>query len=176
MRLHELAPPAGAKHKPKRVGRGVGSGHGKTSGRGAKGQKAKDTLRPGFEGGQTPLYMRLRKHGGRGKGAMPQRRFRREYAVINVGRLQRIGEALGGGVAVTPQLLLEKRALRKLGAGLRVLGEGELSLPLTVHAQHFSESARAKIEAAGGQALVLSVGSSAPEAAGSAPRKEGEVK
>lgn len=162
MRLHELTPPAGARHRPKRVGRGIGSGHGKTSTRGHKGQKARGSVRPGFEGGQTKLYMRLRKHGGRGKGAMPQRMFHKEYAVINLAALQRLAEQVGRDTAVTPQLLVQQRAVRKLGEGLRVLGVGELTLPLTVYAHHFSQSARAKIETAGGRALLLAAGVFAP--------------
>jgi len=132
MRLHELTPPAGARHRPKRVGRGIGSGHGKTSTRGHKGQKARGSVRPGFEGGQTKLYMRLRKHGGRGKGAMPQRMFHKEYAVINLAALQRLAEQVGRDTAVTPQLLVQQRMVRKLDEGLRVLGMGELTLPFTV--------------------------------------------
>jgi len=163
MRLHELSAPRGARHRRKRVGRGIGSGHGKTAGRGSKGEKARDTIRPGFEGGQTPLYMRLRKHRGRGKGAMPQRMFRAEHAIINVGHLQKVGERLGENAVISPRLLVEKRVLKKLGRGLRVLGEGEISLPVTVYANHFSASARAKIEAAGGRAFLLGRNMTAPK-------------
>jgi large subunit ribosomal protein L15 len=162
MKLHELAPPAGSKHASKRVGRGIGSGHGKTACRGTKGQKSRTSIRPGFEGGQTTLYMRLRKHRGRGKGAMPQRRFKREYAVLNVASLQAIAERLGEGSAITPHLLMEKHILRKLDDGMRILGEGEVSGALTVYAHHFSKSAKAKIEAAGGRALILAAGTTQP--------------
>ncbi|NIM04320.1 MAG: 50S ribosomal protein L15 [Armatimonadetes bacterium] len=175
MRLHELTPAAGSRHRTKRVGRGIGSGHGKTACRGDKGQKARTTIRPGFEGGQTPLYMRLRKHGGRGKGAMPQRMFKREHAVLNVSSLQRIAEKVGKEAVITPQLLLEKRLLRKLGAGLRVLGGGELNLPITVHAHHFSQSAKERIEAAGGRAVVLAARALGPAQEDSASAAAEEV-
>ncbi len=152
MRLSDLRPAEGAKRRKKRVGRGMGSGHGKTSTRGMKGQKARDTVRPGFEGGQTPLYRRLRKRRGMGKSARNRGIFRRHFAEVNVGRLQECCEA---EAEITPQMLLEKKVIRKLGDGLRVLGEGELSKPLKVKAHHFSASARAKIEAAGGTAEVI---------------------
>ena len=155
MNLQELAAPAGAKHRTKRVGRGLGSGHGKTCGRGTKGDQARGSVRPGFEGGQTPLYMRLRKHRGRAQNAMPQRMFKHKYAVINVADLQRYVSMAGAQSAITPQLLLDKRVVRKLGDGLRVLGEGDLTSPLTIYAQHFSKAAKEKIEAAGGRALLL---------------------
>ncbi len=163
MRLHDLTPPTGAKHSPKRVGRGIGSGHGKTSTRGHKGQKARagGSIRPGFEGGQTKLYMRLRKQKGRAQNAMPRRMFEKDYAIVNVGSLQQFADTIDKGTEITPQLLLEKRVIRKLESGLRVLGEGEISLPVTVHAHHFSESAKAKIEAAGGKALLLKTGAAA---------------
>ena len=95
MKLHELKAPQGARNKRKKVGRGIGSGHGKTCCRGTKGQKAKDTLRPGFEGGQTTLYMRLRKQRGRAKGAMPLGMFRRTYAIINVSAIDELAKKLG---------------------------------------------------------------------------------
>ncbi len=162
MRLDELTPTRGATSRAKRVGRGIGSGHGKTSCRGSKGQKARGSIRPGFEGGQTPLYMRLRKHRGRGKGAMPQRMFKREHAIMNLGDLQTAAENIGKNPVVTPELLLEHGVLKQLHAGLRVLGEGELTLPITIHAHHFSASALAKIQAAGGRALTLPAGAFAP--------------
>lgn len=152
MRVSDLRPATGAKHRRKRVGRGMGSGHGKTSTRGMKGQKARDTVRPGFEGGQTPLYRRLRKRRGMGKSARNLGMFRRRYAEVNVGRLQECWEP---EAEVTPEGLLEKRVIRELWDGLRVLGDGELSKALTVKAHHFSAAARAKIEAAGGTAEVI---------------------
>jgi large subunit ribosomal protein L15 len=152
MHIGELAPPAGAKKKPKRVGRGMGSGHGKTSGRGMKGQNARTSVRPGFEGGQTPLYRRLRKRRGLSKSSRNIGLFRRSYAEVNVGRLQ---TSFDVGAEVTPEVLRERGIVRKLDDGLRVLGEGELNKALTVRAHHFTAAARAKIEAAGGTAEVL---------------------
>ena len=152
MHMGKLAPPPGATKKPKRVGRGMGSGHGKTSGRGMKGQNARTNVRPGFEGGQTPLYRRLRKRRGLSKAARNIGLFRRRYAEVNVGRLH---QAFDAGAEVTPQALLDRRLIRKLDDGLRVLGEGDLSKALTVRAHHFTASARAKIEAAGGTAEVI---------------------
>jgi len=152
MRVSDARPPVGARHKRKRVGRGMGSGHGKTSGRGMKGQKARDSVRPGFEGGQTPLYRRLRKRRGMRQSARNLGVFRRAYAEVNVGRLEACFDA---GAQVTPQVLLDRRLVRDLRDGLRVLGEGELQKALTVHAHHFSAAAKAKIEAVGGSAVLL---------------------
>jgi large subunit ribosomal protein L15 len=152
MHIGDLRPAPGAKKKRKRVGRGHGSGHGKTSTRGMKGQKARGSVRPGFEGGQTPLYRRLRKHRGISQAARNTGIFRRSYAEINVGSLE---DRFDAGTVVTPELLHEQRVVRKLGDGLRVLGEGELTKALTVRAHHFSAAARAKIEAAGGTAEVI---------------------
>jgi len=164
MKLHELTATPGARHASKRVGRGIGSGHGKTSCRGHKGLKARDTMRPGFEGGQTPLYMRLRKHRGRGKGAMPQRMFKHEYAIINVASLQYLVEKLGETPVITPELLLESRTIGKLAEGVRVLGEGELKSAVTVYAHHFSATAKTKIEAAGGKTITLAFNEFTPPA------------
>jgi len=144
MHMGELVPPAGAKKKIKRIGRGMSSGHGKTSGRGMKGQNARTNVRPGFEGGQTPLYRRLRKRRGLSKASRNIGIFRRSYA-----------EAFEAGAEVTPQLLLERGIIRKLDDGLRVLGQGDLAKALTVRANHFTASARSKIETAGGTAEVL---------------------
>jgi len=116
-----------------------------------KGQKARSSVRPGFEGGQTPLYRRLRKRRGVGKSARNIGLFRRSYAEVNVARL----EQFEVGAVVTPEALLEQRIVRKLGDGVRILGEGDLTKALTVRAHHFSASARAKIEAAGGVAEVI---------------------
>jgi large subunit ribosomal protein L15 len=129
----------------------MGSGHGKTSTRGMKGQKAREQVRRGFEGGQTPLYRRLRKRRGMGKSARNLGIFAREYAEVNVGRL----EGFEAGTVVTPELLKDRRVVRDMGNGVRILGEGELNKALTVRAHHFSASARAKIEAAGGTAEVI---------------------
>jgi large subunit ribosomal protein L15 len=152
MHLDELKPPRGAKKRKKRLGRGMGSGLGKTSGRGMKGQKARTNVRPGFEGGQTPLYRRLRKQRGISQAARNIGIFRRDYAEVNVGRLEEIFDA---GAEVTPEALLERRVIRKLNDGLRVLGDGVVSKALTVRAHHFTAAARAKIEAAGGTAEVI---------------------
>jgi large subunit ribosomal protein L15 len=164
MKLQELAPPERTKHSAKRVGRGIGSGHGKTSCRGSKGQKARNKVRVGFEGGQTPLYMRLPKHRGRGKGAMPRGMFIREYAVVNVSALQKLAEILPAGTDITPEVLLAQRAVSKLGDGVRILGDGELKAPVTVFAHHFSKTAKGKIEAAGGKAELLPGGKFSPQA------------
>ncbi len=145
--IGDLRPALGAKKNRKRVGRGMGSGHGKTSGRGMKGQKAREQVRPGFEGGQTPLYRRLPKRRGISKSARNIGLFRRAYAEVNVGRLQDLFQP---GDLVAPEVLLQRRIIRRLRDGLRILGEGELSKPLTVRAHHFTAAARAKIEAAGG--------------------------
>jgi large subunit ribosomal protein L15 len=150
VRIGDLAPPEGARHKVKRRGRGIGSGHGKTSTRGHKGQKARTNVPPGFEGGQTPLQRRMRKKRGISKTAMPVGPFRTHYAEVNVGQL----EPFEAGSVVDAQTLLERRVIRKLRDGVRVLGNGELSKALTVRASHFSASAAAKIEAAGGRAEV----------------------
>ncbi len=152
MHIGDLRPPPGAKKKRKRVGRGMASGHGKTSGRGMKGQNARGSVRMGFEGGQTPLYRRLRKRRGVSQAARNIGIFRRTYAQVNVGRLE---ERFDAGTVVTPELLRERRIVRKLGDGVRILGDGQLTKALTVRAHHFSAAARAKIEAAGGTAEVI---------------------
>jgi large subunit ribosomal protein L15 len=140
MRLHDLSPADGSKSKRKRVGRGPGSGLGKTAGRGEKGQKSRSgySKRPGFEGGQMPLVRRLPKRGFTNI-------FRFEYAVINVGDL-----AEGStGSEVTPESLAADGLVRR-GKPLKVLGDGEIDRAIQVKAHAFSASARAKIEAAGG--------------------------
>lgn len=150
MRIGELRPPDGARHKTKRRGRGIGSGHGKTATRGHKGQKQRTSVRPGFEGGQTPLQRRMRKRRGISKTAMPVGPFRTRHAEVNVEQLERF-EA---GSVVDAGALLERRVIRKVRDGVRVLGNGELTKALTVRAQHFSAAAARKIEAAGGRAEV----------------------
>lgn len=145
MKLEDLRPNPGAKHATKRVGRGIGSGHGKTSTRGHKGQFARNTVRPGFEGGQTPLHRRL-----------PRRRgfnnlFAKEYAVVNLSQLA----AFEASTVVTPELLLEKRVIRDVKDGVKVLGDGDLGKALTVRAHKFSKSAVEKITASGGAAEVI---------------------
>lgn len=145
MNLSDLQPNEGATHRPKRVGRGIGSGHGKQSGRGAKGQHARNTVRPGFEGGQTPLHRRLPHFRG---FTQP---FKKEYAVVNLGALERFDS----GTVVTPELLKESRVIGEIKDGVKILGDGELTKKLTVRAHHFSKSAQEKIAALGGAAETI---------------------
>ncbi len=144
--VHDLAPAAGATHYPKRVGRGPGSGHGKTAGRGSKGQKSRTGYRHqrGFEGGQMPLHRRLPKRGFTNI-------FRVEYDVVNIADLDRF-EA---GAAIDPETLAASRLARK-NRPIKILGDGEIKKALTVSAHRFSASAKARIEAAGGRCEVLS--------------------
>ncbi len=151
LNLSNIRAPRGANRRHKRIGRGIGSGHGKTSTRGSKGAHARGNIRPGFEGGQTPLYRRLPKRKGLSRTSMPIGRFRKEYAIVNVALL----EQFEAGAEVTPALLKEKGIVKQLGAGLRVLGDGELSKALTVSAHHFTKTAQSKIAAAGGTAQVI---------------------
>lgn len=146
MKLHELKPAPGSNKAPKRVGRGIGSGHGKTAGRGHKGQNARSGggVRPGFEGGQMPLYRRLPKRGFNNPN-------RKEYAIVNLETLNRFEE----GTVVTPELLKQRGVVKNLKDGLKILGRGELNVKLTVKAHKFSQSALSKIEAAGGQTEVI---------------------
>lgn len=147
MKLHELKNVDGAVHRRKRVGCGEGGGHGKTSGRGGKGQTARSggSIRPGFEGGQMPLYRKLPHRG------FNQAAFRVEPVVVNVGDLA----ALDSGVTeINAQVLSDHGLIRKDETFLKVLGNGELSRALKVTAAKFSASAKAKIEAAGGQAII----------------------
>lgn len=146
MKLHELQPAAGSVTAPKRLGRGVGSGLGKTSGKGHKGAKARSGggKRPGFEGGQMPLYRRVPKKGFTNI-------FRTEYATVNVGQL----EAFDNGAVVTAAMLKEAKIIRKTLDGVKVLGNGELTKKLTVQASKFTASAKEKIEALGGKAEVI---------------------
>ena len=144
--IHDLAPAEGSTHYRKRVGRGPGSGHGKTAGRGYKGQKSRTGYRHqrGFEGGQMPLHRRVPKRGFTNI-------FRVEYDVVNISDLDRF-EA---GAAVTPQALVDARLSRKSRL-VKILGDGEIKKALTVSAHKFSASAKARIEAAGGRCEVLS--------------------
>lgn len=144
MNLHDLSPAAGSKHKKKRVGRGPGSGLGKTAGRGEKGQKSRSghAKRAGFEGGQMPLIRRVPKRGFTNI-------WRTEYAVVNVGDLVELGSE------VNPDVLAGRGLVRR-GQPVKVLGEGEVSQAIVVAAHKFSRSARAKIEAAGGRCEELS--------------------
>ena len=149
MKLHTIAPAQGANTSEKRLGRGIGSGLGKTSGKGHKGQWARSGggVRPGFEGGQMPLTRRLPKRGF--KNAM----FKKTYSIVNIGVLE---ENFDNGAVVTAEILLEKGILSKIEEyGLKVLGDGELTKSLTVQAKKFTESAAKKITEAGGKAEVL---------------------
>lgn len=150
MDLGTLKPDHSRKDR-KRVGRGHGSGWGKTSGRGQKGQKARYPVARGFEGGQTKLYMRLPMRRGLSNKSHNIGIFRKEFATLNVGDLCRFEPA----TVVTPELLVECRAIKKLGDGLKILGDGELDRALTVRAHAFSATAREKIEKAGGSAEVI---------------------
>ncbi|NWG13575.1 MAG: 50S ribosomal protein L15 [Acidobacteria bacterium] len=146
MALNTLAPAKGASRKNKRVGRGIGGGHGKTATRGSKGQLSRSgtRVRPGFEGGQMPLHRRLPKRGFNNP-------FRKEYAIINLDRLS----AFEPGAEVTPQLLKERGIIRSLKDGLKILGSGELTQSLRVSAHKFSRSAIEKIEKAGGSVALI---------------------
>jgi ribosomal protein L15, bacterial/organelle len=146
MKLHELSYTEGARHKRNRVGRGTSSGNGKTSGRGQKGAGARSGggKRPGFEGGQTPLFMRLPKRGFTN--------FTRvEYSIVNLDQLNRFED----GTEVTPELLVETGLVRKELDGIKILGNGSLEKKLTVKANKFSASAVKAIEAAGGKTEVI---------------------
>jgi large subunit ribosomal protein L15 len=146
MKLNQIPVPKGSTHKPTRVGRGHGSGHGKTASYGQKGQRARSggVKRPGFAGGQTPLTLRFPKRGFNNS-------LRKEWSIVNLGQLDKIP----AGTEVTVESLLKARVIATGRAGLRVLGDGELKHALTVKASHFSKTAKAKIEAAGGKAVVI---------------------
>jgi large subunit ribosomal protein L15 len=151
MRLDELSSVPGATHKRKRVARGYGSGHGACSGRGNKGQKSRAgnrKMRPGFEGGQLPIIKRL-----------PSKRgftniFKTMYSIVDIGELN----VFESGSEVTPEKLLEAGVIESLQYPIKILADGEVEHPLTVKANKFSASAKAKIEAAGGKAEEISAG------------------
>ncbi len=147
MKLHELSPAAGSTKERKRIGRGAGSGQGKTAGKGHKGQKARAGrgMRPGFEGGQMPLQRRVPKRGF-------VNIFGTEMAIVNLASLEK---AYNAGETVTIDSLIEKGLVKKVLDGVKVLGHGELTKALTVQANAFSESAKQKIEAAGGKTEVI---------------------
>ena len=161
--LHTLKPAEGSHRERKRVGRGHGSGNGKTSGRGHKGQKARSgshNMRPGFEGGQMPLYMRLGKlPGPNHRMSMPMGPFRTHTTPVNVRSL----DAFDAGTEVTPELLKAAGVVRTLRHPVKILGTGELKTKLTVHAHGFSKRAVEVIEGAGGTVVVI--GGAEPEAA-----------
>jgi len=147
MKLHTMQPAVGATKTRKRVGRGTGSGLGKTSGKGHKGQNARSGggVRPGFEGGQLPLFRRLPKRG------FSNARFKTTYAVINLSDLN----SFENGVEVTPELLKDMGFVKNQLDGIKVLGYGTLEKKLTVKASNFSEAAREQIEKLGGKAEVI---------------------
>lgn len=147
MKLYELQPAAGSVKDVKRIGRGHGSGQGKTAGKGHKGQKARSggSIRPGFEGGQMPLQRRMPKRGFNNI-------FAKEFAAVNVSELEKRFES---GAVVDANSLIESGALKNAKDGIKILGNGELTKKLTVKAVKFTESAKEKIEKAGGTAEVI---------------------
>lgn len=146
MKLHELSPSEGSKKKHFRVGRGHGSGNGKTSGRGQKGQNSRSGggVRPGFEGGQMPIYRRLPKRGFTNI-------FAKKYTSINVEDLNKFED----GTEITAQMLKDSGVIKKINDGIVVLGRGDITKKLTIKAKRFSKSAEEKINAAGGKAEVI---------------------
>jgi large subunit ribosomal protein L15 len=146
MKLHELKPAEGSRKERKRLGRGIGSGQGKTAGKGHKGQNARSGggVRVGFEGGQTPLFRRLPKRGFTNIS-------RKEYAVVNLDTLNRFEE----GTEVTPELLIETGVVSNEKAGIKILAKGNVEKKLTVKAHKFSSAAKEAIEAAGGTTEVI---------------------
>lgn len=146
MKLHELKPAEGSRQERKRKGRGIGSGNGKTAGKGHKGQNARSGggVRPGFEGGQTPLFRRLPKRGFTNIN-------RKEFAIVNLDMLNTFEE----GVEITPELLIEYGIVKNEKAGIKILAKGNIEKKLTVKAHQFSAAAKAAIEAAGGTTEVI---------------------
>ncbi len=146
MKINELSPAEGSRRGRKRVGRGPGSGHGKTSCRGHKGQKSRSGggIRPGFEGGQMPIHRRLPKRGFKNP-------FRKEYSVVNVGDLSRFEP----NSQLDPDLLKQAGLVWKMLDGVKLLGSGEISHPLVVRIHKISDAARKKIEGAGGRVEIL---------------------
>jgi large subunit ribosomal protein L15 len=144
--LNELKPVAGARHSRTRIGRGTGSGHGKTAGKGNKGQNARSGggVRPGFEGGQIPLFQRLPKRGF-------QNINRKEYAIVNLCDLN----VFDNGTVVTPDLLIDAKIIKDIKSGVKILGCGTLEKKLTIKAHKFSASASEEIKKAGGTAEVI---------------------
>ena len=149
MNLSGLRPPAGQKKARKRIGRGMGSGHGKTATRGSKGQRAGTGFgqKRGFEGGQMPIHRRLPKRGFTNI-------FKKQYAIVNLGKLEKLE-----GDAFNADRLFELGVIKKLGDGLKILGTGQLTRKITVEAHHFSKSAVEKIQKAGGAAKVIGAAS-----------------
>lgn len=148
MRLHNIISGKGSTHSRKRLGRGHGSGHGKTSGRGHKGQRARAgaSQRPGFESGHVPLYRKLPKRGFNNKD------FKKTWRLVNVGDLARIDESV---TEINNEALIKAGLIRDNRDPIKVLGDGEITRAVTLRADHFSATAKAKIEKAGGQAVLL---------------------
>lgn len=148
MRIHDLRAPMGAKKKPKRVGRGKGSGHGGTATRGHKGQKARagGNISPRFEGGQMPLLRRIPKRG------FNNARFARKYQYVNIVTLD---DKFGENATVTPEQMYEAGIIEDLQTPVKILAKGDITKPLTVKAHKFSANAKSKIESAGGKAEVI---------------------
>lgn len=148
MKINQLKPAPGSKKRPKRVGRGLGSGHGRYATKGLKGQKARSggAKGPGFEGGQMPLQRRVPK---RGFSNFP---FKKECAVVNLGDLNKIIDEVD---VITPEILLQKGIIKKLKDGLKILGDGELKKPVTIKAHALSKTALQKIESIGGKVEVI---------------------
>ncbi len=146
MKLHELKSPKGTTHKKKRVGRGTGSGLGTTAGRGMNGQNSRSGggVRPGFEGGQMPLFRRIPKRGFKNF-------TRKHWTIVNVETLNRFDD----GAEITPELLIQSGIITKIRHGVKILGDGELNKKISVKANAFTKSAIAKIEAAGGKTEVI---------------------
>jgi len=144
--IGSLRPARGSRHRRKRIGTGMGAGHGKTSTRGEKGQRSRtgSRIRSGFEGGQMPLHRRLPKRGFTNI-------FKKRYAIVNLGDLK----GFSAGDNVTPEVLVNRGLVKRLFDGLKILGEGQLQAPLHISAQVFSKSALAKIQEAGGTAEVI---------------------
>lgn len=147
MKIENLSPAPGSRKKPKRIGRGMGSGHGKTATKGHKGQKARSggNKGPAFEGGQTPLQRRLPKRG------FTNRPFKKEYSVVNLDDIAKLADI----DTVTPEVLIKHKIIRELKDGLKVLGDGDITRPIIIKAHAFSASAVSKITAAGGKSEVL---------------------
>jgi large subunit ribosomal protein L15 len=145
MQIHDLRPAPGSTHRRKKIGRGPGSGHGKTSTRGHNGQKSREQVNPNFEGGQTALHRRLPQV----RGFKPINK--KYYAIVNISDLA----AFDADTEVTPDLLIERGILRDVRDGVKILGDGEITKKLTVRANKFSKSAIEKLQAAGGAAEVL---------------------
>jgi large subunit ribosomal protein L15 len=148
MKIHELKPAEGSKRKPKRIGRGLGSGHGRTSTKGHKGQKARSggTKGPGFEGGQMPLQRRIPKRG------FTNAPFKKEYSIVNLEDPNKIIEDVD---VITPEILLEKGIIKKIKDGVKILGNGDIKKSINIKTHAISKSARQKIESKGGKVEVL---------------------